>query len=248
MPPDLAAATGVSKRCLISLGGRTLLERMLALLRETFTDPRIITNLGGDEEGLEFVALHGANVTHYCCGGGLLEAVIAGIDEFVKEQGAGFCNENLLLVNVDVPLVTAAHLAELLSKMEELQADGVWPIVERKIVQERFPTTKRTYIRTRQGTYTGGNIFVVKPRLIRDNHALLGKALRSRKNPLALASVFSPRILLGVLAGTVSLSELEEEFSQRFNARLRCLPFPHPEVSVDLDKLSDYILIKSLLG
>jgi len=248
MPPDLAAVTGTHKCCLIELQGKTLLERVLSVVSEAFTGSRVVVNLGRDQSGADIISRYGPNATHYNCTGGLLDAIMDGLDLFAGELGDRFYEEGMLLLTVDVPLITAQHLLDIVAQAHELKADGFWPIVERKVVEQRFPTTKRTYVRTRQGTFTGGNAFYLKPSLLRDNRKLLEKVYRSRKNPLALASVFSSRTLMRVLAGTISLPDLEREFSQRFGAHLRIAPFPHPEIAVDLDKLSDYELIKSLLA
>jgi molybdopterin-guanine dinucleotide biosynthesis protein A len=248
MPPDLAAAAGTHKRCLIELKGETLLERVLSVVFEAFTSALVAVNLGRDEDGADVVSRYGPNATHFVCTGGLLDAIMDGLDVFAGEKGDKFFDEEMLLLNVDLPLITAQHLLDVVAQALELEADGFWPIVERKVVEQRFPTTKRTYVRTRQGTFTGGNAFLLKPRLLRDNRKLLEKVYRSRKNPLALASVFSSKTLMRVLAGTISLPDLEQEFSQRFGANLHIAPFPHPEVAMDLDKLSDFELYKSLLA
>ena len=246
MPPDLAAAAGTHKRCLIELKGETLLERVLSVVLKAFTSARVAVNLGRDEDGADVVSRYEPNATHYVCAGGLLDAIMDGLDVFAGELGDKFYDDRMLLLNVDLPLITAQHLLDVVAQARELKADGFWPIVEREVVKQRFPTTKRTYVRTLQGTFTGGNAFALKPRLLRDNRKLLERIYRSRKNPLALASVFSSKTLMRVLSGTISLPDLEREFSQRFDADLHITPFPHPEVAMDLDKLSDYELFNSL--
>jgi molybdopterin-guanine dinucleotide biosynthesis protein A len=246
--PELAAASGAKKRCLITLGGKTLLERMLESIQPTISSPRVVVNLGADDTGKEFLSPLGDKYSYYCSGGNLLEAMNEGIGIFKAEQGDGAFEEQLLLVNVDVPLISASQLGDLIDDALALGADAVWPIVEKGIVQSQFPDTKRTYIRTKQGTFTGGNIFMLRPRIIRDNQAMIDKAYQARKNPLALASLFSTSVLMRVLSGTISIPDLEVEFSQRFKANLRLLPFRHPAVAVDLDKLSDYEMMKRILG
>jgi GTP:adenosylcobinamide-phosphate guanylyltransferase len=248
VPPDLAAAAGTHKRCLIELGGAVLLDHVLSAVFGAFAEARVVVNLGKDEGGADVVSRYAPRATHYLCTGGLLDAIMDGLELFANELGAGFYDQGMLLLNVDVPLITAQHIADIVAQARELAADGYWPIVQKEVVQQRFPDTKRTYVRTKQGTFTGGNAFLLKPRLLRDNRELLEKIYRSRKNPLALASLFSSRTIMRVLTGTVSVPDIERDFSQRFNARLRIVPFPHPEVAVDLDKLGDYELIKSLLA
>lgn len=247
MPGDLKAASGASKRCLITLGGKTLLERMLTALNEALDSPRIAVNLGYDEQGADLLLAYGESVSYYTCEGGLLDAIIRGLELLQAEAGRDISGEDVLLVNVDLPLVTAGHVDTLVSEARALEADGVWPVVEKSIVLTAFPGTKRTWVKTKQGTFTGGNIFLAKPRLIWDNRALLEKAYQNRKNPMAIASLFSPSLIMRLMAGTISIPELEDSFSKRFNAKLRLLVFRHPEVAVDLDKLDDYTLMQSLI-
>jgi hypothetical protein len=248
VPPDLAAAAGTQKRCLISLGGKTLLERMLDVVDAALGQPRAVVNLGVDDLGKDLLESRGGRYTHYCCGGSLLDAMNEGVAALRAEQGDSAYDGLMLMLNVDLPLMDAGQLRALVDESLALEADGVWPVVEKKIVQAQFPDTKRTYVRTRQGTFTGGNVFLLRPRLIRDNQALLEKTYQARKNPMALASLFSKSILMRVLSGTVSIPDLEGEFSQRFNTRLRMLPFKYPGVAVDLDKLADYEMMKRILG
>jgi molybdopterin-guanine dinucleotide biosynthesis protein A len=247
MPDDLKAASGASKRCLITLDGKTLLERMLDALNVALDSPRIAVNLGANEQGAELLLAFGDGVSYYTCDGGLLDAIIKGLDLLQAEAGRDIGVENVLLVNVDLPLVNATHVKDLVGDAQGLGADAVWPIVEKGIVMKAFPDTKRTWVKTKQGTFTGGNIFLVKPRLIWDNRALLEKAYQNRKNPMAIASLFSPSLIMRLMSGTISVPDLEESFSKKFNAKLRLLIFRHPEVAVDLDKLDDYTLMKGLI-
>lgn len=247
MPDDLKAASGASKRCLINLGGKTLLERMLIALNDALDSPRIAVNLGYDEQGADLLLPYGESVSYYTCEGGLLDAIIKGLELLQAEAGRDISGENVLLVNVDLPLVTTEHVIALMSEATALEADGVWPVVEKSVVLKSFPDTKRTWVKTKQGTFTGGNIFLVKPRLIWDNRALLEKAYQNRKNPMAIASLFSPSLIMRLMAGSISIPDLELSFSQRFKAKLKLLLFSYPEVAVDLDKLDDYTLMKRLI-
>ncbi len=248
MPDDLKAASGATKCCLIKLGGKTLLERMLDTLNTAMDSPRIAVNLGANAEGAELLPAYGERVSSYLCEGGLLDAIVDGLQLLSADSDGDFQEESVLMVNVDVPLISAPQLTDLVNEAGALGADGVWPVVEKSIILKSFPDTKRTYIPTKQGTFTGGNIFLAKPRLIWENKALLEKAYQNRKSPMGLASIFGLSLVLRFIAGTISIPDLESNFSLRFNAKLRMLPFKHPEVAIDLDKLSDYEMMKNLYG
>lgn len=248
-PKEIQAAAGVRKLCLAELGGVTLLERALQTICGALPDLRVLVNLGTENEGESLVAdLPFGNVTCFSGAPDVLSAMEQGLDLLEAGGGEEVLTSNLLLMTVDIPLLTAQQLGEFISLAQALEADGVWPIVERARVEERFPGSQRTYVRTQQGTFTGGNAFMVRPHLLRENSELLRRAYSSRKNPMALAGLFGMGLVMKLMSGRISLPELEEWFSRRFNARLKLMLFDYPEIAVDIDKYSDYLLAREMLG
>jgi len=247
-PKEIQADDGSRKLCLAKLGGMTLLERAVRTIKGAFPDARVLVNLGRDDEGLSLIADPAfGSVICYSGASDVLGALEQGLD-LLEADGAEAFDANLLLLTVDIPLLTEEQLAEFVNLAQASEADGVWPIVERASVVARFPGSQRTYVRTQQGTFTGGNGFLVRPWLLRDNAELLRKVYSNRKNPMALAGIFGMGLVMKLMSGRISLSELEVWFSKRFNARLKLLQFPHPEIAVDIDKYSDFLLAREILG
>lgn len=248
-PREIQAAAGARKLCLSELGGMTLLERALHTICGALPNSRVLVNLGLDDEGVSLVSDPPfGNVTCFSGAPDVLSAMEQALNLLEADGGEEALSANLLLMTVDIPLFTAQQLGEFISLAQASGADGVWPIVERARVEERFAGSQRTYVRTRQGTFTGGNAFLVRPRLLRENSELLRKVYSSRKNPMALAGLFGLGLVMKLMSGRISIPELEDWFSQRFGAHLELMVFDHPEIAIDIDKYSDYLLAREILG
>jgi len=235
-PAEIRHRTGALKKALIPLKGRPLFTYLLDATLALPDIKRILVSCGESQEGFPPPP---PNVEYFDRMHDIVEA-IEHVCKLLQEQvGDAFLDGELLIASIDVPLMTSQQLGEMIEQSRALKADVVWPLVEKKVVESKFPGSKRTYVKTRQGTYTGGNIFLVKPRPLLTRLGLLRRIFKHRKNPLALASIFGLGLIAKLLSGGISIPQLEKNMSARLGLQMRALPFAHPEIAVDLDKLSD---------
>jgi hypothetical protein len=107
--------------------------------------------------------------------------------------------------------------------------------------------TKRTYLRLRSGSFTGGNIFYLRRQWLLQSGPLLTELFANRKNVAALAGRFGVLFLLRVLLGLADIPYLERHLGHVLNARFAAAVLPFPELAVDLDKPADYELFRTML-
>jgi len=237
VPRNIQLQTGASRKALIPLKGRPLFTYVLDAVLGLPGDKRVLVSCGESREG--FPPLTAESVRYFDGVHDIVETIARAGDILSGQAGDAFLDGKLLIAAIDVPLMTSQQFEEMIAQARELNADVVWPLVEKSIVEGKFPGSKRTYVRTRQGTFTGGNVFLVKPRPVLARLAILRRVFKHRKNPLALASIFGIGLIVKLLSGRISIPAMENEFSARLGVNLRALPFAHPEIAVDLDKLSD---------
>jgi CMP-2-keto-3-deoxyoctulosonic acid synthetase len=160
--------------------------------------------------------------------------------ENVNQGLAAFPNdEYLLVVTADIPLLTPRAIDDFISRAESLAADIVYPIVNQEQCENRFPGQKRTYVRLKEGTFTGGNIMLLRGRFIRQQQFLIERVYAMRKKPLKLAGMLGFSLILRLCLGLVSLSEVEQAAGRLIRGRAKAVITTFPEVAFDVDKPAD---------
>lgn len=145
----------------------------------------------------------------------------------------------VLVATADIPHLTAEAVRFVLGKAPE--AALVYPIVPKEAVEARFPHTRRTYARLKEGVFTGGNLVLLQKELFYRALPLAKKVVALRKRPLALARLIGLDILLKLLLGRLSLAELEARAGRILGVEAKALITPFPEVGVDVDREEDLV-------
>lgn len=155
--------------------------------------------------------------------------------------------EWLLLVTGDVPLLKPEAIRDFLSRCQERPADFYYPIVRRETNEKIYPQVKRTYVRLREGTFTGGNMVLIKARALNICAARGQELVRLRKSPLALSRLIGLRFIIYFLMHRLCIAEAEEHFSRLLGAKGLAIISPYPEIGIDVDKESDLELVRQAL-
>ncbi len=155
--------------------------------------------------------------------------------------------EEVLFVTGDIPWITPEVIEAFLQAAPQ-DVDVVYPVIPKEVAESRFPGTKRTYVRLREGIVTGGNLFVARteavPRLKERAEILLAH----RKSPVALARDVGLGLLLKLVTGRLTLPEAERRVGGLLGIRGRAVIFPYAEAGVDVDKPEDLLLAERELA
>lgn len=159
--------------------------------------------------------------------------------------------EEVLLSTSDVPLVTSGMVDGFLEATGDGSCDAYVPVVRREAAEARFPGVHRTYIHLRDGSFTMGNLFLVKSRLLEagEGHmSLLDEFVRLRKSPIRMAQTLGVGLVVGVATRRFTLADLERNAGARIGIRGRAVVLEDPEIGVDVDKASDLKLCREVLS
>lgn len=153
----------------------------------------------------------------------------------------------VLFVTSDIPWITSSIVEEFI-QLAPPEVDVVYPIIPRSVAESRFPGTKRTYVRLKEGVYTGGNLFVARPTAIPRLKERAEVLLAHRKSPILLARDVGVGLLVRLLLGKLSIPQAENKVGGILGIQGRALVFPHAEAGVDVDKPEDLALAERELG
>ncbi|MGB9620585.1 MAG: hypothetical protein ACPL7K_09255, partial [Armatimonadota bacterium] len=152
----------------------------------------------------------------------------------------------------DIPLLTPEAVDDFLERAMKLDADLAYPIIPRAHCEARYPGIKRTYLRTGDGVFTGGNLMLVRPEFVIRNWETIARAHAARKHVLQLARMIGAGVLFRCLAarlfpGLLRVSMLENAAGRMLGARLAAVVCAHPEIGEDVDKPSDVKVVERFL-
>ena len=164
--------------------------------------------------------------------GNIMENVMAGI-KHLKPQG------NILICSCDIPLITTEAIDDFISRAKSLNVDLCYPIVEKTVNDNKYPGIERTYVKIREGKFTGGNIFYVNPKEVERGLFFANKLVKARKNPVKMARLLSLSFMLRLIIGNLTISAIEDKFSKITGVKARAVVSQYPEVGQDIDKFSD---------
>lgn len=233
-----AAAHNVDVKPLIEVAGRPMGEWVLRALRGSGQVAHIA--YVGPLQG-EMADLADVRVTDR---GTLIANLEAGVAALREPGNAP--QRRVLVVTADIPMLSAAAVRDVLASAPD--SGLVYPVVRKEVCEAAYPDVKRTYARLKDGTFTGGNLFLLDPALIGKFLPRLRAVLDARKQPLKLAGIVGPGFLVKMLLGQLRISELEARISQILGVEARALITPHAAVGTDVDKEEDLALAEQWLG
>jgi len=156
--------------------------------------------------------------------------------------------ERVLIVTSDVPLLTADAVDSFIELCGDKSGDIYYPVVPKSALEKRFADTKRTYVKLKEGVFTGGNIILLNPAVFDKCAATGRKIFEFRKSPVGLCRVIGFTFLFKYLLGFLALEDVREKASSLFNVRGEVVVSQSPEIGLDVDKPGDLKLVRSFLG
>lgn len=154
----------------------------------------------------------------------------------------------VLVCTSDLPLLSPESIQDFLRRCQEAPgADFYMPVVSAQVAQGAYPEMQRTYGRLREGSFTGGNIFLMKAHLPEAAWAKAEEFVKNRKNVLRLASLLGPVYVFRMLVCRPSIPQLERRVEQLLGIRCRAVLTPYVELVVDCDKESDLRVVEAVL-
>ncbi len=153
----------------------------------------------------------------------------------------------MFITTADHALLTPKIIDHFAACAEQSDADLAMGVVAESVIRASYPSTTRTYLRFRDGRYSGANLFAFQlPQALRAADFWI-RAEAFRKRPWRLASTFGPTTLLLFALRRLSLEQALERASRAIGCQVRAVPLPFAEAAIDVDRPSDLDLASEIL-
>ena len=216
-------------KALVDVAGKPMAQWVLEALDGAHHVERILL-IGVDEgSGLSCTK----PVAYYPSQGGMLENILFGIKQ-VSARDAGA--KHVLLVSSDIPGIKPEMVDWVVSNALKTDDDLYYHLITQAVMEQRYPTSKRTYTRLKDAVVCGGDMNVVAVRAVNSSLDKWEQLIGARKNPLKQASIIGLDTLLLLALRLMTVQGAVKKVSRRLGMTGRAVLCPFAEVGMDVDK------------
>jgi len=235
--PEPGMTGGSLPKAFAPLAGRLMVEFVLAALRGSPQVGRIIL-VGPRALPASVAAVVDAPVVER---GSLLENLAAG---FVGLDPTA----PVLAVAADLPLLTPAAIGAFVDAAFFMDAELTYAVVPRADVERAYPDVRKTFVRLRDGVFTGGSAFLITPLAFARARPGIERAIAARKSPWRLAGLFGTSTLIGLATGRLRIAALEARVERIAGIRARAVICRNAEIGIDVDRPEDLAMMARYLA
>lgn len=178
--------------------------------------------------------------------GSLMENIRQGAEYFQKVHPE---ETHILSISADIPAITGEIVEAMIKEYTELSYDIYYSVASRQVMEKRYPGSKRTYLKVKDGEFCGGDLNCYSKHAALDPNAVWKDLIRLRKNPLKQAALIGFGTLILLLLHQLTLDQAAERVCLRLGITGKALRVPFAEIGMDVDKPFQFDMVQAdLLG
>jgi molybdopterin-guanine dinucleotide biosynthesis protein A len=234
----LAEGEKEKERAFIDIGGRPMLQFVLDAVDKSGIASELLV-MGNSKRMVSTFGLKPEQVSDDR--NSMLENFMYGLERF---------KDHPLVVSTtcDAPLLTGESLRFIADAVSKMDAEVYYTIVDVKEFDKEMPGGKRTTQKLKEGTYTGGNVFVLNPKKVLENREKIEAVIRDRKSPAKLIRLFGLPFIVKFALKQLDMKGLEDKATQILGAKMRAVVTPYAGVGFDVDKPIDLVMARQKIG
>jgi len=173
------------------------------------------------------------------------------IQEYIPNQGSMLANvqagmakvkqinpaaSHVLIASADIPAIRPEMVDWIVINAMKTNLDVYYSVIERSVMEARYPGSKRSYTRLKDMEVCGGDMNVARVIQGTDKDSLWEKLIQSRKNVFKQASLLGWDTLFLLLTRQITLERAVQKVTKRLNLTGQAVICPFAEVGMDIDK------------
>ncbi|MBI4733073.1 MAG: nucleotidyltransferase family protein [Chloroflexi bacterium] len=227
----LYSETKGHNKALLEVAGKPMVQWVLDALAAAKTIDNVIVVGLTEKAGLAC-----KKPVHYISNQGrMLDNFRAGVR---KSLDLGKKGKHVLFVSADIPAINGEMVDWVVNTAMKTDDDIYYNVIQREVMEKRFPESKRTYTRLKGMEVCGGDMNVARAKLVvaEDESGLWEKISNSRKSPLKQAALIGFDTLFLLLFRQLTLEMAAEKITKKLNITGQVIVCPYAEVGMDVDK------------
>jgi GTP:adenosylcobinamide-phosphate guanylyltransferase len=227
----LYSETKGHNKALLDIAGKPMIQWVLDALSEAKTVDNVIVVGLTEKSGLSC-----KKPVHYISNQGrMLDNFRIGVR---KSLELGTKSKHVLFVSADIPAITGEMVDWVVNKAMQTDDDVYYNLIQREVMEKRFPESKRTYTRLKDLEVCGGDMNVARSKLAvsDDESGLWEKISNFRKSPLKQAALIGFDTLFLLLFRRLTVEMAAEKISKKLDITGQVFLCPFAEVGMDVDK------------
>ena len=231
---ELLRYTQVGKKALIRIGGKEMVRYVIeALVGSGCVKDLIIVGL--NPEDLPDLRVN-VPIRYIPNQGDRMANMLAGLKAVSSADRA-------LLCSADIPLLTSDAVRDFVARCEAADADVCYSVVERSVMESRFPNSGRSFRALRDGHFAGGDLAWINPAAVMRNQDYLQSLLNARKSAVKMARTIGFGTLARFLLRRLTIEYAERRACEVFRCQCKAILSPFPEIGMDVDKIYQYHIV-----
>ncbi|HOJ15562.1 MAG TPA: NTP transferase domain-containing protein [Caldisericia bacterium] len=153
----------------------------------------------------------------------------------------------IVIMGGDIPGITHETINAIVDNINNYSNyEFIVFVVTKDEIERKFPGSKRTYGRIKEGLSKVGNLLAIRRDSLPKLDPLIDKYTAGRKSLISLAFSFGIfNIIKLLITGSTSIPDLEKIFLKTTGLNAKGIVFPYGEIGVDIDKPSDVYDIRN---
>jgi len=152
------------------------------------------------------------------------------------------------IVSGDIPGILPEQINWVVNTASQSDEDVYYNVIERKVMEQRFPGSKRSYTRLKDYEVCGGDLNIVRAMVVTGDDAIWDKIIAARKNVFKQAALIGYDTLLLLLLRQITLAKAVSTVTKRIHLTGRALLCPYAEVGMDVDKPFQLEIMRAMLS
>jgi len=229
---------GERTKGLIDIKGKPMISYVMDALKESGMINKILI-IGDHGDLSRMVVPHEVEVIDDR--GSILDNVITSVEYFNKDH-------RILIVTCDIPFLTVEAVNDFVEKSLKSHADICYPIIEKNVCESKYPLAKRTYAKLKEGTFTGGNMILLNPKVLDRCIPKAKDMINYRKNPMKMSRVLGVSFLLKLSMGILTIGSVEKRVEKLLGIKPKAIITQYAEIGNDVDKPEDIEMVNRYMA
>jgi GTP:adenosylcobinamide-phosphate guanylyltransferase len=244
-PQDVVAQSqNVSHKCLITLDGMIMLERVVREIKAAKDIERIFVSIENEEiiDSVPFLKEMREK--------GEIQCVQSRENLYLSVTGATKEIDNpfpLVITTADNALHTTEMIDYFCKELLSSNPDAGIAMTPASVILEAYPEGKRAFYHLKDGNWSSCNLYaLMNEKALASTKAFEGGG-QFGKNPQRVLKAFGFVFMVLYRFSLASLATLGKRLSRRWGIDLKLITMPYADAPIDVDNLGDVILTEKIL-